>query len=238
VNRELTVVWDAQTGERLRTLPGHGLDRNVVQTVSLGLAFSPDGGRLAVGRAEGKLGKLGVWDVDRGEELVTLTGNPLGPAVAFSADGRRIARGGLDGVVTVWDVGTGKEMLSLRQERGVWGVAFGRDGRQVLSFTADGTLRLWDAGDARELLAVPGAASDELGDLVVSPDGLRLVAAHAPWESVRARVTVQVWDFQECLRALAPPAEVIADSASRTGLRVADLDVVPARPKGSSRLGR
>jgi WD40 repeat protein len=39
-------VWDAETGQELLTLEGHGGGSN-------GVAFSPDGQRLAAGTADG-----------------------------------------------------------------------------------------------------------------------------------------------------------------------------------------
>jgi WD40 repeat protein len=45
-------VWDAQTGQELLTLEGHGGKVN-------GVAFSPDGHRLASGAADGT---VKIWD--------------------------------------------------------------------------------------------------------------------------------------------------------------------------------
>jgi WD40 repeat protein/serine/threonine protein kinase len=60
-----------------------------------GLAFSPDGKRLASGSgAINAAGELIVWDVARGEEVLSLkfTNEPV-TAVAFSQDGQRLAAG-------------------------------------------------------------------------------------------------------------------------------------------------
>jgi hypothetical protein len=73
---------------------GHG---NFVK----GLAFTPDGTRLASG-GEDEFVKL--WDVTTGEEVLGLRGRGSRfVSVAFSPDGRRLAAAGLDGKVEVWD---------------------------------------------------------------------------------------------------------------------------------------
>ena len=53
------MIWDAETGERLRTLSGH------YHPVSA-LAFSPDGGRLVSASFDGH---LIVWDTTTGRRL-------------------------------------------------------------------------------------------------------------------------------------------------------------------------
>jgi serine/threonine protein kinase len=62
------------------------------------LAATLDGKRLATSAADG----VKVWDVERGKELVTLTGfGTQAPPVAFSPGGKALAIGGEQGVI-VW----------------------------------------------------------------------------------------------------------------------------------------
>src|SRR5262249_29220994 len=76
-------VWDAQTGENLRTFPS--ATGRVPAVV-----FSPDGTRLAAAslappRASGE---VKVWDVQTGQELVALKGEKARTAaLAYSPDG-------------------------------------------------------------------------------------------------------------------------------------------------------
>jgi tetratricopeptide (TPR) repeat protein len=70
------------------------------------LAFSPNGRRLAgVDREQVRL-----WDVQAGQELLTLRGAPprpadggFNPALAWSPDGRRLAASNWDGSISVWE---------------------------------------------------------------------------------------------------------------------------------------
>jgi len=67
-----------------------------------GLTFSPDGGLLAVGLADGT---IRLWDVTSGKEVSVLRGHTdFVSGLAFSYDGRILASGSLDGTVRLWGV--------------------------------------------------------------------------------------------------------------------------------------
>jgi WD40 repeat protein len=67
------------------------------------LQFSPDGSLLAIGTYQGR---FSLWDVETGQELVTLGDNSRGDAgindLAFSPDGMVLAGACDDGYVRVW----------------------------------------------------------------------------------------------------------------------------------------
>jgi WD40 repeat protein len=87
-------LWNALTGERINEMRGHG-------SFVKGLAFRPDGTRLASG-GEDVIVKL--WDVASGQEVLTLHGDAgRVVSVAFSPDGAFLASAGTDGQVEVWD---------------------------------------------------------------------------------------------------------------------------------------
>jgi WD40 repeat protein len=88
-------LWDAPGGRPRRTLPE-------VAIAVRALAFSPDGGLLALARQDRT---VDLWDGNGGRQLCTFgaaTAETL--AVAFSADGRHLATGGRDGCLRLWDV--------------------------------------------------------------------------------------------------------------------------------------
>src|SRR5262249_24934136 len=130
--------WQARTGQRLlcvrRPLP------------ALTLAYSPKGDRVLVGGGYPYLGK--------GEALLVdpVTGKSiLGPlnhdqtvlGVAFSADGKMLLTGSLDGKARLWDSATGKPLRSLAHPERVCAVAFSPDGRILFTAASDGTGRFW-----------------------------------------------------------------------------------------------
>lgn len=146
-------------------------------------------GRLAVGRS----GRLAAVDVGRGEiDLYALDG-PAEPrrlkghrqtvsALAFTADERRLASGGRDGMVVLWDPATGREIR--RWETGarvVNGLAFTTDGGR-LAVATDRAVRVYDAGTGEALHELPGAYR-----MALSGDGRTLVSGDTDGE-------IRIWD--------------------------------------------
>jgi WD40 repeat protein len=173
-------LWDVETGKQLAELKHtSGLD---------GAAFSPDGKSVALATGWGNTAT--VWDV---------TGDVARPrwsgkinhcfAVAFSADGQRLAAGGWDSAVHVWDVSTGKELNASRpvgHTTWVHTAAFLPDRKTLVSASADGQVIVWDVAGARPLRQGQAPAS-RAWSLAVSPDGKTLaVGCHDK--------TVLLWD--------------------------------------------
>jgi WD40 repeat protein/serine/threonine protein kinase len=160
-----TFVWDAQTGELIRTLKGHS-------DLIADLAWSPDGTRIATAGIDGE---AKVWDVQTGEELLTLTGHS-GPVtgVAFAPDGWPVATASFDGTVRLWDAAKGEEVLVLSGHGGANSdVVFSPDGQRVASGGAEATL-VWDitASGSREQLTLAGQGATT--SVAYGPDGSTL----------------------------------------------------------------
>jgi WD40 repeat protein len=98
-------VWDMASRREVFTLRGH-------TEAVWGIAFSPDGTRLASCSGVEAMrvrGEIKIWDAIIGQEILTLRNGHLGliRAVAFSPDGRRLASAGLDRCVRIWDAAPG-----------------------------------------------------------------------------------------------------------------------------------
>jgi serine/threonine protein kinase/DNA-binding beta-propeller fold protein YncE len=187
-------VWDLATGKEALSLPGHSA------SVS-GVAFSPDGRRLAstTGNEAGyEPGELKVWDLDSRKGILTLHGDGTGVAarllsVAFSPDGRQLATGGWDGVVTVWDAATGKKLMTqsgysdtAAAVGGAATMAFSPDGKQVAFTGRDRTIRVWDLSADKIRSTLHGHTGEVLA-VAFSPDGSRI--ASGGWD-----LTARIWD--------------------------------------------
>jgi WD40 repeat protein len=169
------LLWDAETGESLLTLPVHpdgaGLTR---------VAISPDGARLAAATdypADG--GPLvGVWDLASGQELYTLTGLPERPwCLAFSPDGTKLFIPIDDELVKLYDAATGKESLSFASHIGrPIAVAFSPDGALLATGDRDKPPKLWDLATGQALTTLAGHTAMVNG-LAFSPDGTRLASS-------------------------------------------------------------
>ena len=171
-------VWDVQSGEELQTLSHSGLTG--------GLAFSPDGSRLAI--ADHDAYAVKVWDTTTWLEFITLTGHIEGlNDVVFNPDGSRLATASSDGTAKIWDAESGEELLTLEGHNGfVFGIDFSPDGAQVATGSVDATAKIWDATTGRELLSLAGHAAG-IGNVAFSPDGKRLVTGSAEG--------IKIWDI-------------------------------------------
>jgi WD40 repeat protein len=177
--------WEWRLLERLChanpvTLTGHN---NRVD----GLAFSPDGTRLASGSFDGF---IRIWDTNTGHVLLSLTGHedPV-RTVAFTPDGHRLASCGDGKTVRIWDAATGRQLLCLTgHSDSVYAVAFSPDGGTLATGSADETVKLWDAASGREINTLRGHQG-AVKDILFSPDGRLLITAG--WDKV-----VKLWDRQ------------------------------------------
>jgi WD40 repeat protein len=76
-------------------------------TTTYGIAFTPDGTRLATGCADNS---IRFWDVLTGQEVTELRSHgSYVKAVTFSPDGTRLASASGDNTVRVWDTLSARE---------------------------------------------------------------------------------------------------------------------------------
>jgi RNA polymerase sigma factor (sigma-70 family) len=188
INFERLTVWDVEKGQELLTLKAKGGPNGSV-------CFSPDGKRLASIYPRSFPGKSGmwpaeikVWDVEKGQELLSLNGHTgFVASVCFSPDGKRLASAG-DETVRVWDAQNGQELLTLKgHDSMVSSVCFSPDGKRLASASFDKTVKVWDAEKGQELLTLKGHTA-LLRSVCFSPDGNHLASASKDQ-------TVKVWSL-------------------------------------------
>ena len=166
------VLWEADTGRKLRLLEGHS------GTVT-DVAFSRDG-RTAVTASDD--GTVRLWEVDAGRALRVLRVSPAeadrrrATRIAVNPDGRTLAVL-THGTVQIRDANTG-EALQIRERASKWdpagrGIAFSPDGRTLaIAFRRTGSVWLRDAANGRPLWTATELHGPH--GVTFSPDGARL----------------------------------------------------------------
>jgi WD40 repeat protein/serine/threonine protein kinase len=132
--------WRGQVS-RLKAILSY---ENVVPAV----AFSPDGGTIVTGCADGT---AKFWDIARAKPMERLLAHQDSIlSVAFSPNGKIVVTGSKDRTAQLWDVATRKAIgPELRHQDKVWAVAFSPDGKTVLTGSGDNTAQLWETATGK-----------------------------------------------------------------------------------------
>jgi WD40 repeat protein/serine/threonine protein kinase len=245
------ILWDAATGEQIRTIRGHG---NVVTCV----VFSPDGTRLATSGPDPG-GAPRLWDVATGRELrrfdrkmTGLDGNVIpamwGGHIAWSPDGLRLAIGAANGNETSVCAVDGDQELHIVPRPsptasdpqrsypilGTTQVLFCPDGRRLVckhmhDYIGSG-IRIWDSMLGKELPALERNSAFAPG-LAISPDGNFLAAPDLPstiklWDLRTGRIKNTLFGHQDLINGVAfsPDSRLLASGSNDCTVRVWDVD--------------
>lgn len=159
-------LWDSREGTLLDTLSDGKAEGY------FGLAFSPDGRRLAAATALDRT--VSVWDLASGNLMYAHDTGYFVFQIAFSQDSSRIAVASDDRIPKVLDTETGVPVLSLQGLSTLqnW-IAYSPDGSQIATANRGGMAKVFDASSGDELQTIYASTLSVQG-LAFSPDGSRL----------------------------------------------------------------
>jgi WD40 repeat protein len=182
---ETVRVWDATSGRLETVMPAPSGPVSAV-------AVDPSGAQVAIGGGRNvDAGFAVVRDLRSGDPIQRLAipgGVPV--AAAYSDDGRRLAVGSLDGIVTVWNPATGKRLAALTGHTGpITDISFNAQGTRLLTASGDTTAKIWDLNanrlaedflGHRGWVSTAAFAPDERTVLTASQDGTARIWDAAP----------------------------------------------------------
>jgi len=214
-------VWEAVTGKEVRTWrlaadnhtplalpPGPGevsLPRFVfIGSWTMSLAWSPNGQRLALADADGK---VQIWDAGTDKNGLVLKAHGGGVhSIDWSPDSSQLASVGGDGHLKVWDAATGEEAFKLPVRQGndvMWlasyalTIAWTEDGKRLNLAFGEGEIRVLDAASGtvvstrklipRDRMVQQGLTGAPPRRFVWSPGG-KLLA------SIQTGGEIKLWD--------------------------------------------
>eukprot|EP01060_Flectonema_neradi_P034871 TRINITY_DN6250_c1_g1_i1.p1 TRINITY_DN6250_c1_g1~~TRINITY_DN6250_c1_g1_i1.p1 ORF type:complete len:531 (+),score=59.12 TRINITY_DN6250_c1_g1_i1:537-2129(+) len=176
----IIVLWDAVTGERMRSFIGH---TNSVYAAR----FSYNDDQAASGSYDRT---IRLWDVKTGRQLLTLESHAGAVlSLAFSrGKAPLLASAGYDCSARLWNPETGDHLRSLWHEKVVWNVAFSTNKTSTHLATAcdDKLIHIWDTSKWCRVRTLEGHTNSVL-DISFSPDNTYLASASHD-------KTVRVWN--------------------------------------------
>lgn len=174
----------AGTGLGLWVFPEKGPPRDFRIPIVYGVAWSPEGDRLAAVGEEGMVRLLA-----NGKETAELKGHTSTvTACVFTPDGKSLVTTGRDGTLRIFEVGSGRCRAYALNDVGTSSVALSRDGGRIYTGGADdrGSIREIEFASGKLLRRAATGAGESVAALRMMPDGRHLVVASG--------LTVQLWD--------------------------------------------
>jgi WD40 repeat protein len=182
-------IWDAHSGELVKTLKGHK------QAVYDAL-FSPSGQQIISTSWDGT---IRIWDVSTGK-CVRVIGDEYNPlterhfgvslCVGVSPDGKKLLSTYNHNEIEIWDVENGICEDTLKGHMNtITKINYSNDGRYIVSSSLDGTAKLWNV-QTKECIMDISFHTNSVSDISFSHDDKYIVSASS--DSL-----IQIWNVKD-----------------------------------------
>jgi WD40 repeat protein len=210
------IVWDANTGEELRTLKGH-------QASVFSGTFSPDGRRIVTGSMD----KTAIlWDAATGEQLRKFEGHESDVMpVGFTPDGKQILTASYV-TIRLWDAASGKKLRTFAGPPDTYfSAGFSRDGRQLATGAWKGGIVVWN-GCETPSVRMMHAPDERVEAVAFSRNGQQLLTggrsgAVISWDTTTGKKALQFDGHSSDVRSAAvSPDGKLAITGSEDGTAI------------------
>lgn len=214
---DLAKMWDAKTGQELRTLGSHDRPLGV-------FAWSPGGERVAVAG----VGGIDILDATTAQTLLNLDRLMCQTtSLAWSPDGTRLADA-CNQLWAIWDSSTGRKISSVSTGTNfVTSVVWSPDGKWLALGTSDQRQEIWNAQTGEKLLTLPGYG---LSNVVWNSDSTRFATSNGNVAEVWDRATGQKLlslEGQDGILSMAwsPDGKRLATGSTDSSVQVYAMDI-------------
>lgn len=140
-------------------------------------ALSPDGHRIASATSSDQ---ITVWNNENGEPI--FIPRPLNSyefrmnSVVFCKDGKYLAAGGTNGLITIWDTTNWSILHEITgHDESVTGIAFSMNCELLISSSLDKTIRIWNVVSGKEKKSID--AKNYVTNLAITSDGKKIAGS-------------------------------------------------------------
>ncbi|MCB0549653.1 MAG: WD40 repeat domain-containing protein [Phaeodactylibacter sp.] len=190
------LIWDIPGQKLLHQITAQELGNETIAT------FAPATQLFAGTRGN----QVTIWNLATLEKEYSLPNHSDKiTALAFSADGKKLAYGGADGVIKIWDIRNKEEALGLAgHSSNVISLAFSPDGSQLVSGSLEDMI-IWNLKEGSKAGTLSGH-TQFINALAFSPDGARIASASAD-------NSIKIWDAksQKLLLTLLGHTDEVSD---------------------------